>query len=152
MTTPIDDVLDRIFELMSEEASVSESKRYGSRDEGFDSPQLRRLRDDARIFDAGGDLRAASGLYRFSFTPPKDKAKICFCFSSTTETDSREGLMVRSVSAKSSDGGVAAYADLGDTVVSFENVKAGHSIEADIEFAVDHYCYAEIRYYEKKNI
>lgn len=108
----IDAVLDRIFELMSEEASVPESirlsqalwkvlsrvaeanevvgeglpfipgcsptilsgihhyQRYGSRDEGFDSPQLRRLRDDAWIFDAGGSPRAPSeGLRRADLAP-----------------------------------------------------------------------------------
>ena len=66
----IDTVLDRIFELMSEEASVSESKRYGSHAEGFDSPQLRRLRGDAWIFDAGGSPRAASEGLRLDDLAP----------------------------------------------------------------------------------
>ncbi len=68
--TQIDVVLDRIFELMREEASVSESKRYGSRDEGFDSPQLRRLREDAWIFDAEGSPRAASEGLRLDGLAP----------------------------------------------------------------------------------
>jgi hypothetical protein len=47
---------------------------------------------------------------------------------------------------------IAAWPDLENTVVAFENVVAGQVIDAELEFDVSHYCYAEVRYYEKKNV
>ncbi len=95
---------------------------------------------------------AATGKYRFSFRVPRTKAKICLCFSSTAENDGREALSVNSVTATCGGVPIAAWPDLENTVVAFENVVAGQVIDAELEFDVSHYCYAEVRYYEKKNV
>lgn len=102
------------------------------------------------VFYATGD--AKSGRYKFLFRVPKSKAKVCACFSSTAENDGREALLVKSVHATSMGQPISAAPDLENTVVSFENVSQGQIIEAEVEFDVAHYCYAEVRYYEKKNI
>lgn len=102
------------------------------------------------IFYATG--RPETGRYRFSFRVPHAKPKVCICFSSTTENDGREALSVKSATASSGGICINAWPDLENTVVSFENVAEGQIIDAEIEFDVSHYCYAEVRYYEKKNV
>jgi len=95
---------------------------------------------------------ASSGRYKVTFTVPRNKAKICLCFSATTETDSQERLDVKSVSATDVDGNpISASVDLEGTAVSFENVTKGQTIAAEVQFDVSYYCYSQVRYYEKKN-
>lgn len=118
-----------------------------------DSPEANgfvlRSIEDPTFYAAG---RPETGKYRFSFRVPKAKAKVCACFSSTAENDGREALSVKSVTAMCAGDPIAASPDLENTVVSFENVSAGQVIDAEIEFDVTHYCYAEVRYYEKKDV
>ena len=104
---------------------------------------------DPTFYAAG---KPESGRYRFSFKVPRAMPKVCACFSSTAENDGREALTVKSVTATCAGAPVAASPDLENTVVSFENVSAGQVIDAEIEFDVSHYCYSEVRYYEKKNV
>ena len=95
---------------------------------------------------------ASSGRYKVTFTVPRNKAKICLCFSATTETDSQERLDIKSVSAADVDGNpIPATVDLEGTAVSFENVTKGQTIAAEVQFDVSYYCYSQVRYYEKKN-
>ena len=95
---------------------------------------------------------ASSGRYRVSFTVPRDKAKVCLCFSATTEADSQERLDVKSVSATDAGGNqISATVDLEGTAVSFDNVIKGQTITAEVQFDISYYCYSQVRYYEKKN-
>ena len=95
---------------------------------------------------------ASSGRYRVSFTVPRNKAKVCLCFSATTEADSQERLDVKSVSATDECGNhVLSTVDLDGTAVAFENVTKGQTITAEVEFDISYYCYSQVRYYEKKN-
>lgn len=95
---------------------------------------------------------AASGRYRVTFTVPRNKAKVCLCFSATTEADSQERLDVKSVSATDASGNpVIGTVDLDGTAVAFENVTKGQTITAEVEFDISYYCYSQVRYYEKKN-
>lgn len=102
------------------------------------------------VFYASGS--ADSGKYKFAFRVPRDKELVCVCFSSTAENDGRESLPVKSVSATCAGAAVPSAPALSGTVAAFRNVKAGQLIESEIEFDVAHYCYAEVRYYEKKNV
>lgn len=102
------------------------------------------------VFYATG--RPETGKYRFSFKVPRAKAKVCACFSSTAENDGREVLLVKAVTATCAGSPIVSTPDLENTVVSFENVSEGQVIDAEVEFDVAHYCYAEVRYYEKKNV
>ena len=104
----------------------------------------------APVFYASG--AAESGRYKVSFTVPRSRAKVCLCFSATTETDSQERLDVKSVSATDVNGvAIPCSIDLGGTAIAFDNVEKGAVINAEIEFDVSYYCYSQVRYYEKKN-
>lgn len=95
---------------------------------------------------------ASSGRYKVSFKVPRNKAKVCLCFSATTEADSQERLDIKSVSAVGNDGiQIPATVDLGGTAISFENVTKGQTIIAEVQFDISYYCYSQVRYYEKKN-
>lgn len=102
------------------------------------------------VFYAVG--KPETGKYRVSFKVPRTMEKVCACFSSTAENDGREVLLVKSAKATSNGLPIATAPDLKNTAVAFENVSAGQIIDAEIEFDVAHYCYMEIRYYEKKNV
>lgn len=111
---------------------------------------IMRALDIAPVFYANGV--ATSGRYKISFTVPRSKAKVCLCFSATTETDSQERLDVRAVTATDANGvAIPCSVDLGGTAIAFENVEKGAVINAEIEFDVSYYCYSQVRYYEKKN-
>ena len=102
------------------------------------------------VFHALGS--AASGVYRVKFIVPRSKAKVCLHFSATTESNSQERMHVLSAKAFGPDGAeLSCGPDLQGTVVAFENVTAGQTITADVTFDVSYYCYAQVRYYEKKN-
>ena len=105
--------------------------------------------ENPTFYATGG---AETGRYKFSFRAPRAKAKVCVCFSSTAENDGREALSVKSVTATSGGLPVVASPDLENTVVSFENVTKDQVVDAEIVFDVSHYCYSEVRYYEKKDI
>ena len=95
---------------------------------------------------------ASSGRYKVRFTVPRSKKKVCLCFSATTESDSQERLAVLSATAANPDGEMVQCAvDLNGTAVSFENVKSGQVISAEVTFDISYYCYSQVRYYEKKN-
>ena len=109
-----------------------------------------RILDISPVIYASG--AANSGRYHVSFTIPRDKAKICLCFSATTETDSQERLGILAVSATDAAGNpVPGKPDLEGTAISFENVTKGQRIVAEVVFDISYYCYSQVRYYEKKN-
>lgn len=100
------------------------------------------------IFFANG--QAKSGVYKFSFRVPRDKALVCANFSATTESDGNELIKVKSVVATCNGQPIKAEPILKDTAAGFYGVKSGDLIESIVTLDVDHYVYSAIRYYEKK--
>lgn len=113
---------------------------------------LRELPSDAFSFCATG--ASASGRYAYDLKVQNDCDRIGLCFSAQNESTTKSSITIRKcikglnvtrneeILGELSSDGKAVY---------FSGVSAGDNLSVEVEFDVDCYIYAEVRYYEKKN-
>jgi len=93
------------------------------------------------------------GTYHYDVKIPDFADKVGFCFTAQNENSSTSAMKITDVKAvkvqtgeelkeTKSPGGMAVY---------FNDVEEGDELSIDVTFDVDYFCYAEVRYYEKKN-